>query len=64
MFNYIKNQANEIVDSIKEFEATKYFSLNYKDGKKFSFTMACIGFSLLGSGYLLGQLIKNSKNSK
>lgn len=64
MFNYIKNQANEVVDSIKEFNAAEHFSLNYKDGKKFSFTMACIGIGLLGSSYLLGQLIKNSKNPK
>lgn len=64
MFNYIKNQANEVVDSIKEFEASEYFSLNYKDGKKFSLTMVCIGIGLLGTGYLLDRLIKNTKNCK
>lgn len=61
MFTYIKNKANKVVDSIKEFEASEYFSLNYKEGKKFSFTMVCIGLGLLGTGYLIERLIKNSK---
>lgn len=62
MFNYIKNQANEVMDSIKGFEASEHFSLNYKEGKKFSFTMACIGIGLLGTGYLLERLITGVKH--
>lgn len=61
MYSYIKNKANDVVNSIKEFEASEYFSLNYKEGKKFSFTMVAIAISLLGTGYLIERLIKNSK---
>lgn len=61
MFTYIKDKANKVVDSIKEFEASEYFSLNYKEGKKFSLTMVCISLGLLGTGYLIERLIKNSK---
>lgn len=61
MFTYIKDKANKVVDSIKEFEASEYFSLNYKEGKKFSLAMVVIAISIFGTGYLIERLIKNIK---
>ena len=63
MIEYIKNQAEAIITSIKEFEMSDYFTLNYKQTRKFSFTMLCIGISLYLAGLLVEKLIKVAKDN-
>lgn len=63
MLEYIKNQAESIVNSIKEFEVSEYFTLNYKETRKFSFTMLCIGIGLYLTGLLVEKLIKLAKEN-
>ena len=64
MLEYIKNQAESIVNSIKEFEVSEYFTLNYKETRKFSFTMLCIGIGLYLTGLLVEKLIKLAKENE
>lgn len=63
MIEYIKNQAEGIITSIKEFEMSDYFTLNYKQTRKFSFTMLCIGIGLYFIGFLVDRLINSAKNN-
>lgn len=63
MIEYIKHQAESIVTSIKEFEMSDYFTLNYKQTRKFSFTMLCIGIGLYLTGLLVEKLIKVANDS-
>lgn len=63
MLDYIKNQAEDIITSIKEFEMSDYFTLNYKHTRKFSFTMLCIGIGLYFIGFLVDRLINSAKNN-
>lgn len=63
MIEYIKNQAEAIITSIKEFEMSDYFTLNYKQTRKFSFTMLCIGIGLYLTGLLVEKLIKAAKDN-
>lgn len=63
MFEYIKSQAGAILNSIKEFEASDYFSLNFKETRKFSFTMLCIGIGLYLTGLLVDKLIRIAKEN-
>lgn len=64
MIEYIRNQAEEIVTSIKEFEASDYFTLNYKKTKKFSFTVLCICAGLYIISVLVEKLIKTEKSQE
>lgn len=57
MFNYIKNKANSITETIKGFEASEYFSLNYKDTKKFSFTMMIAAATLAIAAYVVKMFV-------
>lgn len=63
MIEYIKNQTESILNSIKEFEMSDYFTLNYKQTRKFSFTMLCIGIGLYLIGILVEKLIKVAKDN-
>lgn len=63
MIEYIKHQAETIITSIKEFEMSDYFTLNYKQTRKFSFTMLCIGIGLYLTGLLVEKLIKVAKDN-
>lgn len=63
MIEYIKNQADSILKSIKDFEASDYFSLNFKETRKFSFTMLCIGIGLYFTGLLVDKLIRIAKEN-
>lgn len=63
MIEYIKNQTEDILNSIKEFEMSDYFTLNYKQTRKFSFTMLCISIGLYLIGILVEKLIKVVKDN-
>ena len=67
MMTIIKNQIEKIEECIGDFKASDYFSIDYKEPKKFTFTMACAlaGFCLVGFGLSkVTNLVKNelSKN--
>ena len=65
MINYdcIKRKAEDLVESIKEFDASDYFTLNYKETGKFSFTLLCLAAALYGTGYLVNKVIKEVKDN-
>ena len=48
----IKNQIEKIEKCVGDFKASDYFSLDYKEPKKFGITMACalLGLSLAAAG--------------
>ena len=64
MIDIIKNQIEKIEEVVGDFKASEYFSLDYKETKKFSFTMLC-GLYLAGLGTAkVIKLIKNELSDK
>ena len=65
MFNYdyIKRKAEDLAESIKEFDASDYFTLNYKETGKFSFTLLCLAAALYGAGHLVNKVLKEVKDN-
>lgn len=58
----IKNQIEKIEEIVSDFKASDYFSLDYKETKKFSFTMLCALAGLYIAGLSTAKVIKLIKN--
>lgn len=62
MIDIIKNQIEKIEEVVGDFKASEYFSLDYKETKKFSFTMLCALAGLYLAGLGTAKVIKLIKN--
>lgn len=62
MIDIIKNQIEKIEEVVGDFKASDYFSLDYKETKKFSFTMLCALAGLYIAGLGTAKVIKFIKN--
>ena len=62
MMDIIKNQIEKIEEVVGDFKASDYFSLDYKETKKFSFTMLCAIAGLYIAGLGTAKVIKLIKN--
>lgn len=62
MIDIIKNQIEKIEEVVGDFKATDYFSLDYKETKKFSFTLLCAIAGLYIAGLGTAKVIKLIKN--
>jgi hypothetical protein len=62
MIDIIKNQIEKIEEVVGDFKASDYFSLDYKETKKFSFTMLCALAGLYIAGLGTAKVIKLIKN--
>lgn len=58
----IKNQIEKIEEVVGDFKASDYFSLDYKETKKFSITMLCALAGLYIAGVGTAKVIKLIKN--
>ena len=58
----IKNQIEKIEGVVGDFKASDYFSLDYKETKKFSLTMLCALAGLYIAGLGTAKVIKLIKN--
>ena len=58
----IKNQIEKIEEVVSDFKASDYFSLDYKETKKFSLTMLCALAGLYVAGLGTAKVIKLIKN--
>lgn len=62
MIDIIKKQLEKIEGVVTELKASDYFSLDYKDTKKFSITMLCAVAGLYIAGNGAAKIIKFIKN--
>jgi hypothetical protein len=62
MMDIIKNQIEKIEEIVGDFKASDYFSLDYKETKKFSITMLCALAGLYIAGIGTAKVIKLIKN--
>jgi hypothetical protein len=62
MMDIIKNQIEKIENVVGDFKASDYFSLDYKETKKFSITMLCALAGLYIAGVGTAKVIKLIKN--
>jgi hypothetical protein len=62
MMDIIKNQIEKIENVVGDFKASDYFSLDYKETKKFSITMLCALAGLYIAGLGTAKVIKLIKN--
>ena len=62
MIDIIKNQIEKIEEVVGDFKASDYFSLDYKETKKFSLTMLCAIAGLYIAGLGTAKVIKFIKN--
>ena len=62
MMDIIKNQIEKIEGVVSDFKASDYFSLDYKETKKFSLTMLCALAGLYLAGLGTAKVIKLIKN--
>ena len=62
MMDIIKNQIEKIEGVVRDFKASDYFSLDYKETKKFSLTMLCALAGLYIAGLGTAKVIKLIKN--
>jgi hypothetical protein len=62
MMDIIKNQIEKIEEIVGDFKASDYFSLDYKETKKFSITMLCALAGLYIAGVGTAKVIKLIKN--
>lgn len=62
MMDIIKNQIEKIEEVVSDFKASDYFSLDYKETKKFSLTMLCALAGLYVAGLGTAKVIKLIKN--
>ena len=62
MMDIIKNQIEKIEGVVSDFKASDYFSLDYKETKKFSLTMLCALAGLYIAGLGTAKVIKLIKN--